>query len=428
MKRLFTRVSHLSPGVVDSGLASLATFAAGLTGVRLLGDVDRGVYGVFFTAFILGGVIVSQLIYVPAQVAAIAEAIPDRLNGFRKSVRLGILPSLAGSLAAGLAAALTYDLTSSAIVMALTATTGTTIVVSALQDHVRRLLHIAEKSWHAVAVSGVQLLSIAISIAVLLATDINRAWVPFGSLLIANTASTAAGIVLANGHRRPKQSADLTFTSLAASGKWLVARAAIPSAAAFVAANMLTRLAGPEAYGYAESARQVAQPVTVLALGLSAILGPRAVRAGMDTDTSSAKRTRKEFVVAIGAVALVYGAITAVDWPLNPMAYIVPSAYEVSWVVPLTVLANAIAAVVMLTTSEVLGAGKARLLAKLALISSPMLIIVAAASSTLGANARPIEYVFEGLIVLYGARRWLVSHYATGATIETGQATRRGRL
>lgn len=427
MRRLFDRVSHLSPGVVDAGLASLATFAAGLTGVRLLGDIDRGVYGVFFTAFILGGVVVSQLVYVPAQVAAVAEEIPNRLNGFRKSVRLGILPSLLGALTAVLAAALTYDLTDQTVIVALAATTAVTIIVSALQDHVRRLLHIAEKSWRAVAVSGVQLAVIAVSIALLLTTEINRAWIPFGSLLVANTVSTVAGIYLANGHRRPLHAASITFKGLASEGKWLVARAAIPSAAAFVAANMLTRLAGPEAYGYAESARQVAQPVTVLALGLSAILGPRAVRAGMDTDTSSARRNRKEFFVAIAAVAVVYGAVTAVDWPLNPMSYVVPSAYEVAWVVPLTVLANAIAAVVMLATSEVLGAGKARLLAMLALISSPMLILVAAFSATLGANARPVGYVLEGLIVFYGAQRWLVSHYAVGGTDKSGQPAPRGR-
>ena len=52
-------------------LASLATFAAGLTAVRLLSEIDLGIYGVFFTAFFLGSVIVTELVLVPAQVVAV---------------------------------------------------------------------------------------------------------------------------------------------------------------------------------------------------------------------------------------------------------------------------------------------------------------------------------------------------------------------
>lgn len=429
MKPVLARVSHLSPGVVDAGLASLATFASGLTGVNLLGDVDRGVYGVFFTAFILGGVVISQLIYVPAQVIAVGETPERRLDGLRRSIKLAVVPSIGGSLAAGLAALMTRDLTTGDVVVALTVTTGATIIVSALQDHVRRLLHIAEKSWRAVAVSGAQLAAIAIAIPVLMATDVNRAWIPYGSLFIANVASFTAGMILAGGLHRPSTPVTMSFSDLAASGKWLVIRAAVPSAAAFFAANILTRLAGPEAYGYAEAARQVAQPVTVLALGLSAVLGPRAVRAGMESDTRSARGIRREYGIAIGLVAAAYAGITGVAWSLNPMSYLVPSAYEVGWLVPLTVLANTIAAIVMLLASELLGAGKARLLAILAFASSPTLLIVAAAGGYLGAHARPIGYIVEGAIVTYGASRWLKRHYAAQPEADpSAMTTREGRL
>jgi hypothetical protein len=62
---------HVPAGVADATIASIASFGAGLTGVTLLTETDRGVYGVFFTAFMLGGIIVSELIYVPAQVVAL---------------------------------------------------------------------------------------------------------------------------------------------------------------------------------------------------------------------------------------------------------------------------------------------------------------------------------------------------------------------
>jgi hypothetical protein len=334
------------------------------------------------------------------------------LSGLRTSLRLALLPSVVASATALLAALLTRDLTSSVVLVALTVSTGATIVVSTMQDHVRRLLHIAEMSWKAAAVSGIQLLAISVAIPTLMALDIERAWIPFGSLCIANISSVTFGLLAAGVHRQTRGATSLRFRELAQSGKWLVLRAAIPSGAAFIAANVLTRLAGPVAYGHAEAARQVAQPVTVLALGLSAILGPRAVRAGMQTDTGAARKTRLEYGFAVVGVAAAYALLTGVDWALNPMSYLVPSAYDVRWLVPATVLANAIAAMVMLFTSELLGAGRARQLALLALVSSPALLLAAATAGTTGAFARPLGFVIEGSIVLFGANWWLRRHYA----------------
>ncbi len=403
--------SQLPAGVVDAGLASLATFASGLTGVNLLSDADTGVYGVFFTAFILGGVLISDLIYVPSQVVAVAQEAGHRLDGLRRSIRLALLPSIVASLIAIVAAFLTADLTSTPVLIALTVTTGATIVVSAMQDHIRRMLHIADQSWHAAGVSGVQLLGVAVMIPILMVSGIERAWVPFGSLCVANVLSLATGAFLAGAHRRRHVDLPLQFRELARTGKWLVMRSAIPSAAAFLAANILTRLAGPEAYGYAEAARQVAQPVTVLALGLTAVLGPRAVRAGMQTDTASANRGRRVYALLILGAALAYVAIAGPDWSLNPMSLLVPKAYEVSWLVSATIVANTIAAMVLLLTSEMLGAAKERILAFLAVISSPALLLAAATAGTTESFARPLGYIIEGAIVMVGAWWWLRRHY-----------------
>lgn len=393
-------------------MASLATFGSGLTGVNLLSATDRGVYGIFFTAFVLGVVLVNQLIYVPSQVMAIGQDRPLRLNGLRRTIKLAIGPSIVAGSVAFIAAALTRSLTTSSVLVALTITVGFVIPVSALQDYVRRSLHIAERSWKAAAVSGVQLVGVGVAVAVLLATDINRAWIPFGSLGFANVVSVTVGLVFADAHRRTDLLAGLDFRRLVSSGKWLVTRSAIPAAAAFAAANILTSLAGPVVFGYAEAARQVAQPVVVLSMGLGSVMGPRAVRAGLRTDRKAAAWNRRKYGLAVAIAAGGYVALVGTDWILNPMSRIIPSAYEVPWLVVVTILANVIAALLVLPKSELIGASREKVLVGLALLTSPVLLFAAASTRSTGAFARPMGIIFMELIVMAGAEWWLRRHYA----------------
>jgi hypothetical protein len=403
---------QLAAGVSDAALASLATFASGLTGVRLLGDVDRGIYGVFFTAFFLGSVILSELILVPAQVVAVDLPQPQRLGTIRRSLALALIPGAVGILAAFAAAAWTRSLTTGPVITALTATTAITIVVSPMQDHVRQLLHIADRSHHAVVVSSVQLAGVVVGIVGLLALDVERAWIPFGSLAFANVVSIAAGIFLAGGHRRPgTHYPSLTFRRLAISGKWLVIRAAAPATFAFVAANILTQLAGPTVYGYAESARQVAQPVTVLSVGLMAVLGPRAVRAGTQRNEAAGSHNRRAFIWMMALASGAYVAIAGFDWVLNPMAWLVPAAYVVGGLVIATVAANLLAAIFLIYGRELLGAGHARALAMISIVATPALPLAAATAGSTGAFARPLGYVAESSIRVIGGRWWLRRHY-----------------
>ncbi len=79
-----------------------------------------------------------------------------------------------------------------------------------------------------------------------------------------------------------------------------------------------------------------------------------------------------------------------------------------------TVLGNAIVAILILPKNELIGASKANLLAGLALVSSPMLLITAASAGTTGAFARPMGLILEGIIVMVGAEWLLKRHYATG--------------
>ncbi len=409
---------QLAAGVIDAGLASLATFAAGLTGVTLLSDIDRGVYGVFFTAFFLGTVVVSELIMVPAQVVAVGLPSEKRLGVTRRSLLLGLAPGLIGVLAAVAAAALKGHLTSAEVITALAVTTAITIVVSPMQDHVRALLHIADRSWRAVAVSSVQLTGVAAGIGLLVGLDVERAWIPFGSLAMANILSLATALILARSPQVPEADA-MTFRGLASSGKWLVIRAATPATLAFIAANIITELAGPIAYGYAEAARQVAQPITVLSVGLMAVLGPRAVRAGSEKDPAAGTRNRRMFVGFMLAASIAYGGLVGFDWVLNPMAILVPSAYVIGGLVIATVAANVLAAVFLIFGRELLGAGQARSLAVISLFASPALPLAALTAGSSEAFARPLGYIVEGAIRVVGGRWWLRRHYTMQPQADT---------
>lgn len=409
---------HLPAGVADAGIASLASFGAGLTGVTLLTESDAGIYGVFFTAFMLGGILVSELVYVPAQVAAVAAKRSVRLASVSKALRLGLIPSTVGATVAVTAGALLRNEASTETIIALVVTTCITIVFSPMQNHVRRMLHIAERSWDAAKISVLQLMVVGGAILALTASSIHRAWIPFGSLAIANTTSLAFGWLLTRAEQQAGGNIDLEFRKLAASGKWLVIRAAAPAAFAFAAANVLVQLAGSVAYGHAEAARQVAQPIIVLATGLVAVLGPHSMRAGMTFDSKTSRRTWRAYALAIAGSGAAYLALVGWAWSLNPMLRIVPRAYEVRWLVSLTIVANIISSVVMLLTTELIGSGRTKPLAGLSISTSPSLLVVASTATTTGAFARPIGLIVEGVLRFAGARFLLRRHYRSGGSPE----------
>lgn len=420
MSRL--RKRYLAAGIVDAGIASVATFVAGFTGVRLLNDIDRGVYGVFFTGFFLGSVIITQLILVPAQIVAVDLPEGQRIHTLRRSLFLALGPSVVALTAALAPAILTRNLTGSPVILALTTTTAITIVVSPMQDHVRQLFHIDGQSWRAVVVSTVQLIAIAGAAVALYAAGVERAWIPFGSLACANIVSLTVGLVMAGAHRRVVDPAGLNFRDLAVSGKWLVVRAATPAAFAFAAANILTSLAGPEAMGYAEAARQVAQPITVLGVGLLAVLGPRAVQAGSQGDRASGRRNRRVFNALLLTGAAGYSALVGFDWSLNPMAWLIPAAYTVGGLVLTTILANLLAGVFTILARELLGARQARPLAFISLLASPALPLAALSAGATGALARPFGYVAEGTLRLAISGWWLHAHQRNPVSEMMGSA------
>ncbi len=423
MRGFLGRIRHLSPGVIDAAVASIATFGTGLAGVNLLSDSDRGVYGIFFTAFFLGSVIVNESILVPSQVVAVNKPEGRHLEDSHRGFLLALAPSVVACQVATLAAILNRDIASSEVLFALGATTFVTIVLSPMQDHSRQLLHIAGRSWEAAIVSVVQLAVVAVSITTMFWLDVTAAWIPFGSLALANAVSLTCGILLTRrGLTQIDSGKAPTLGYLLASGKWLVVRSALPALLAFASANIITQLAGSVAYGYAEAARQVAQPVAVLASGLLAMMAPPAIRAAAQHDRSAARHNRRVFFLVLGAATTSYLLVASWDWALNPMSFLVPSAYVVGGLVAATVVANALTACFRILSKEMLGAERARTLAGISLISAPFLPIAAVTAGTTEAFARPLGYILEGVTRMSAAGKSLHQYYGNPVPLDGERA------
>src|SRR5665811_1076973 len=92
--------SAVPAGLLDSSLSSLATFAIGIMAATQLPLEALGVYSLFFTAFLLATVVPTQLIFLPAEIAALADKDPaGRKAIVRESLPLGLGPSVLAAAA-----------------------------------------------------------------------------------------------------------------------------------------------------------------------------------------------------------------------------------------------------------------------------------------------------------------------------------------
>jgi O-antigen/teichoic acid export membrane protein len=420
-----TRLARKLPaGMVDASLASLATFAIGITAANLLDARDLGVYAVFFTAFMFATVLPRNLVFIPAEVTAVSRPLPVRMQLLAQSIRLGLPLALIGATSVLIAAVITRSLTEPSVILALVATTGAAAVISPIQDHVRKMFHIADHSWLAAAVSTVQVAVTVLAVIGMIVANVAVPWIPFGALTIANAASLIVGLMLALRVNATGGRPRLRFSELATSGRWLLLQSLAPSIAGFIVAAVVVRLAGPEALGYAEAARVVAQPVIVLATGLGSVLAPRSMEASMVVDLSAAKRLRHIYLPLVGLAGVGYLALAGASWWLNPMQYLVPAAYVIPGLVAVTVVANMFRTAEFLQVNELLGARLEKALMVISFVASPILVIVSFSAAVTGSFARALGELVEAWIRL-GAQGWrLRRHYSENSP--TGSAAGSG--
>jgi O-antigen/teichoic acid export membrane protein len=411
-----TRLARKLPaGMVDASLASLATFAVGIAAANLLDVRDLGVYAVFFTAFMFATVLPRNLIFTPAEVTAVSRPVQLRMKLLAQSIRLGLPLALVGSTTVLIAALITGSLTEPEVVVALVATTGITAAISPIQDHVRKMFHIADHSWLAAAVSAVQATVAVLAVGAMMVLDIPPPWIPFGALAIANTVSLTVAWILAQRVGATGGRPRLQFRELSVSGKWILLQSLAPSIAGFVVAAVIVRLAGPEALGYAEAARIVAQPVIVLATGLTAVLAPRIMEASMVVNLRAAKRLQRIYLALVAAAGVSYILVAGTTWWLNPMQYLVPAAYVIPGLVAFTVVANTFTAAQFLQINELLGARLEKSLMIISFISSPILVLVSFSAAVTESFARALGELI-GAWARLGMQGWrLHRHYAEDA-------------
>jgi len=289
--------------------------------------------------------------------------------------------------------------------LAFAVTTAACSVVSPVQDHVRRTLHLAGFSWRAALVSLIQVLGVVASLAVFYTAGVPQTWRPFGALALANAGSLTVGMMLARREVRTSSLPRYNARTLMGSGRWLLVLELATAAATFLSSVIIARLANAEALGHAEAARIVAQPMFVLMTGLSAVLGPKSMEAAAVRDYQQARSIARPFNALLVAAGLAYGALTVVSWWGNPFAVLVPKAYDVPGLVLASVLCYVFVGLVFPYRSELFGARQERVLPRIAMLAGIAQLIVTVSATWIQAFARPIGGTIFALVLWAGYRR-----------------------
>ncbi len=327
-------------GLIDVGCASLATFGVGLYAVRVLPPAALGVYSLFFAAFLAAAIVPTELLLVPAEIAALSYSGAHRLRLLAQSLRMAWLPALlAAVLASGLATAGATGGPPGAV-ESLAWTAAVCSFLSPLQDHVRRLMHLAGRSWRAAAISVTQLATVGVALLLSAPLHIPATLVPFGGLALANGVSMSVGLLLAMEGRNYAALKRLSVRSILRSGRWLMLLRLIPTLAGFVSGVLVAHLASAATLGHVEATRVAAQPVIVLATGLSAVFGPRLMESGANRRLDLARPVSRTFQLLVLALGLLYLAWASFPWRLNPLPTVMPKAYVLPGLLPLMIAAQ----------------------------------------------------------------------------------------
>jgi O-antigen/teichoic acid export membrane protein len=388
-------------GLVDAALASLASFAVTLYAVRSLKANELGTYALFFNAFTMAAVVPTQLLFSPAEIGSLAYRGRRRLRLLEQSLRLGCPPAAGAALVGTLAAIAGSAGARSDVVLPLSVTCLLCTAVSPVQDHVRRLLHFAGVSWRAAAMSVTQLVVVLGSLLLLTRLGVPALWLPFGALLLANVVSLALGLVLSADWRNYEPLEPMAISDLFHLGGWLVLVGLTPAGARFLSGVLVTHLSSAATLGHVEAARVVSQPLFVLMLGLSAVLVPRLMEAARQRRPELARNASRPFQFIVIAGGVLYLLVVGFQWPLNPVPLAVPSAYVVTGVVPLMIMAQILQGILQPPRAELTGAGRVRTLLRLEILASLPLCLASATAMVTGVLAAPVGAVLQGVVGLW---------------------------
>jgi hypothetical protein len=329
----------LPAGFVDAGSAAFASFVVGVFAAARFGGDRLGIYALFFAAFLFAVVAPHKLVFLPAEVRLLDLPEAERLGSLRLTLPAGV--RVAGlSAIIVLAAWVPAGFSDNGFTAPMAVTALLTAFLSPIQDHMRRLLHLAHESWRAAVLSVVQAVVVGGFLGVAWVTDRTDAWLPFGALAIANTLTIIIGLAIFRpGSVRPGRE-PFGVAELAASGKALMGMRLMFDGSVFFAAAIVAAIAGKELVGLAEAARVAARPLPVFITGIAAIINPRSMQAARTGDEAEGRRLIRLSQMAVWAGGLAFLAWFSFDWALNPMSLLVERAYEISGLVAVTIGAN----------------------------------------------------------------------------------------
>jgi len=336
---------RLPAGLLDSAASSLATFTVSLVAVHYLQAATLGAYSVAFSAFLLATSVPASFVIVPAEALAIGLVEGrTRLGLLHYTLPRGIVIALPASALAALATIAVPTGARGVTRWGLAAGLVALATVSPLQDHVRRLLHASGRSSTAAVVSLTQLGVVAAGIGVAAAVDLLRQpWAPFAILAVANVVSSAVGLARERAWRVPGLPLPGTTLGMVAHrGSWLLATQLIGFGAGFAMVVLIAAASGSGAVGYAEAARTLCQPPTVVIVGILAVLSPEIQSAVRRRDPARVRRLLAAFFLISTAVALVWGLLAIPRWSISPLGLLFPRAYAVNGLLILTLVGQTI--------------------------------------------------------------------------------------
>jgi O-antigen/teichoic acid export membrane protein len=400
-------------GVIDAGVSSAATFAVGLVATHFLDPDELGAYALAFSVFVLSGFIPAQLVFTPTEIAAVDYPRGHQLPLLRASLSRGALVSLVAAVATSAWVLIAPPDMPRDALPPLAITCAAATFVSPIQDHLRRMLHIAEASWRSVVVAVVQMVFAIAGIVALSLADVPATWVPFGVLVIANVASLSVGLLLTvRDLLAPGSDIPITRARLLRSGQPLLLVGLLPSATAFAVSWLVSALAGAATLGYVEAARIVSQPVSVLQVGLGSVLGPRVTRAASSRDEATATRVKRQFERLILIAGVGWALAVAAPAPWNLLTRFLPTAYVVPGLVAASIAAFTIMSLSQGRRYELFGAARERLVARAELEGNVVRIVVALFVGVIGAFAVPLGIAALGVVRWVRPTRWLAAYYA----------------
>lgn len=391
-------------GLVDVGAIAVAAFAVQIYAARYLNAEELGAYALFFAAYAFGLLLPRYLFFQPVEIEALNWPATERIQLLNSSLKYSLaLPFLALAPAGISVLAVAFAVPSSTWLPILV-TQLLVAVLFPIHDHIRRMLHTGNDSWSAAWVSLAQVPAVAVALLVLSVLSVSPVWIPFGSLALAQLASVViAGVLVIRkisfGIGRAFQ-----LSRLMATGRWLLLGGLSSPAAGFVAAGLLTVLASSESLGYAEAARVVARPTSVLAVGFMAAMSPRIMEAARAGDTAKRRVHFRLYLAVVLTLVVPYSLVTGGDWSLNPAASFLPNAYEEPGLAALTLVAAIAFILPAVQRWELIGRGRERLVAAIDAIGAMSMVLVASASPVLGSYAIPLGVLSFSLIA--GAGYW----------------------